>query len=171
MRSFTAVLLALTACGTDLNSRTQDPIGTDPDAGVDGTSTTNPVTDGRLPDGVDESTLTDCQAATLHSDLDWIQRKVFTASCLTGCHSGANPSSNMDLSTGRAWMSLVNVPSNQFSGWTRVVPGDPKQSMLMVQLGGESGPELEGTMPWNQPMLCPEKIDAIRRWITAGAAQ
>jgi hypothetical protein len=38
-----------------------------------------------------------------------------------------------------------------------------------VQIGGEPGPELEGFMPWNQPKLCDEKIDAIRRWIAAGA--
>jgi len=174
MRCLPAVLLALAACGTDLSSRTQDPVDTLPDGGTnasDAGSSTNPVTDGRVPDGIDESMLTDCQAATLHSDLAWIQQKVFTTTCLAMCHSGSNPDAGMDLSAGRAWSSLVNQPSTQFSGWTRVVPGDPKASMLMVQLGGESGPELEGTMPWGQPALCPEKIDAIRRWITAGAMQ
>jgi hypothetical protein len=75
----------------------------------------------------------------------------------------------MDLSTGRAWSSLVNVSSNQYAGWVRVVPGDSSASMLMVQLGGEPGPQLDGYMPWGQPRLCNEKIDAIRRWIIAGA--
>ena len=174
MRSLTAVLLALTACGTDLRTGTQDPIDTAPDAGSPGTGpgpTTPPPDAGAIPDGVDESMLTDCQAATLHSDLDWIQQKVFSVSCLTGCHSGAAPDARQDLSPGVAWANLVNVPSTQFSGWTRVVPGDPSRSMLMVQLGGATGPELEGTMPWGQPKLCQEKIDAIGRWITAGAPQ
>ena len=75
----------------------------------------------------------------------------------------------MDLSAGRAYASLVNVPSSQYSGWMRVVPRSSPQSMLMVQLGGEPGPELEGTMPWGMPKLCTEQIDAIRRWIAAGA--
>jgi hypothetical protein len=42
--------------------------------------------------------------------------------------------------------------------------------MLMVQLGGEPGPALEGLMPWGQPTLCDPMIDAVRRWIAAGAS-
>lgn len=169
MRFASAVLLALTACGTDV--RTSSPQGTtstEPDAGVDASSSSSSPTDGGASDA---APLTDCEEATYHSDFAWIQQKVFNVSCLTGCHSGPNPTSNMDLSAGRAWSSLVNVSSNQYSGWVRVVPGDSPHSMLMVQLGGEPGPQLEGYMPWNQPRLCNEKIDAIRRWIIAGAPQ
>ena len=84
--------------------------------------------------------LAPCDEAAYHADLAWIQTEIFDKSCLTGCHSGANPTSNMNLIAGRSWSALVNVPSNQYSGWTRVVPGDPARSMLMVQLGGERVP-------------------------------
>jgi hypothetical protein len=168
-----AVLLALTACGTDLRSDdTRDPVNTSPDAGTSngsGSSTTDgggstATGDGGLP-------LTDCEEAKLHSDLAWIQQKVFTPSCLGECHTEPTPSASMDLSTGHSWGSLVNVTSTQYPTWKRVVPGNPGASMLMVQIGGEPGPELEGTMPWGQPKLCDEMIDAIRRWIAAGAPQ
>jgi hypothetical protein len=172
MRSLTAVLLALTACGTDLRPGSQDPLDPPPDAadpGMTGPSTS--PTDGGVTGDGNTASLTDCQEATQHSDLAWIQQKVFSVSCLAGCHSGSNPDARQDLSPGASYANLVNVPSTQYSGWTRVVPGAPDRSMLMVQLGGEVGPELEGTMPWGQPKLCDEEIDAIRRWIAAGAPQ
>ncbi|HUS28074.1 MAG TPA: hypothetical protein VMZ53_06180 [Kofleriaceae bacterium] len=171
MRSTSAaVLLALVACGTELPSGdSRDPVNTAPDAGVGSQSSDGGVT-GAPGDG-STTPLTDCQEATQHSDLAWIQQKVFTPSCTDECHSTPDPSSGMDLTAGHAYTNLVNVNSNQFSGWKRVVPGDPRSSMLMVQIGGEQGPALEGTMPWGQPKLCDEKIDAIRRWIAAGAPQ
>ena len=63
---------------------------------------------------------------------------------------------------------LVGQPSSQHAGWTRVVAGQPDTSYLLVALGGAPGPDM-GTMPWAMPPLCPEKIDAIRRWIAVGA--
>lgn len=151
------------ACGTDVrSSRDQDPIAVD--SGVD-TTMTLPPTDGT--DG--GANLTPCEAAVFHSDLAWIQANVFNVSCTTGCHSGNNPAGRMNLSADVARASLVGVTSTYSSSWKRVVAGSSAQSMLMVQLGGEPGPTLEGYMPWNQPRLCDEKIDAIRRWINEGA--
>lgn len=71
----------------------------------------------------------------------------------------------MDLSIG---VALVNVASRE-PGWMRVMPSDPRASALMVQLGAETGFAIEGTMPWGQPQLCAPIVDAIRRWIAAGA--
>lgn len=176
MRCFSAVALALTAvtaCGTDIRTGT-GTIDT-PDAGMSNekpTGGTDGGTDGgTTPSDGQPPPLGPCDEAANHADLAWIQAEIFDKSCLTGCHSGANPTSGLNLSAGRAWTALVNVPSNQYSGWTRVVPGDPAHSMLMVQLGGEQGPELEGTMPWGQPKLCDGMIDAVRRWIAAGASE
>jgi len=174
MRSLPAVLLALAACGTDLRSDDiSDPVNTAPDAGNGGgTGPSTPIPDGGV-SGVpgDGAPLTDCEEAKFHSDLAWIEQKIFAPSCLGDCHTDPTPSASLNLSAGLSHHSLVNVTSTQYPTWKRVVPGNPGASMLMVQIGGEPGPELEGTMPWGQPKLCDEKIDAIRRWIAAGAPQ
>jgi hypothetical protein len=162
---FSPLLFALSACGTEVMTTDQTDT-TKPDAGV---------RDGRVADAVPvpsdgiPANLTPCEEAVYHSDLAWIQSAVFDVSCTTKCHGDTPPAAGMSLRAGESRVALVNMPSSQFSGWTRVVPGNPSASMLMVQLGGEPGPELEGFMPWGQPRLCPEKIDAIRRWIAAGA--
>lgn len=166
----TLVLALLTACGTDV--RTQ---GNDSDPGVDGGVKTDgggntTVVDARVPppDGIPQG-LAPCDEAVYHSDLTFIQEKVFDVSCLTGCHSGQFPRADLDLSRGAAHAALVAVQSHHDAGWMRVTPGNPGASMLMVQIGGEPGPELEGLMPWGEPKLCDPLIDAIRRWIASGA--
>lgn len=155
--------LVVTACGTDVMEREPTP-----DAGAlrDGLTI---VADAVSipPDGI-PGHLTPCEEAVYHSDLAWIQSKVFDASC-TSCHDSSSPAAGLTLLADRARGALVNVASTSFSGWTRVVPGNPAASMLMVQLGGEPGPELEQLMPPGQQPLCVEKVDAIRRWIAAGA--
>jgi hypothetical protein len=121
------------------------------------------------PDGIPMG-LAPCEEAGYHSDFEWIQRTIFDVSCATtGCHTGTSPDSGMNLSRGSAHAALVNVASQQADGWVRVKPGAPGESMLMVQIGGEVGPPIEGTMPWGQEPLCDPQIDAIRRWIQAGA--
>jgi hypothetical protein len=162
------VIVVVVACGgTDVNTMPNDQDSTKPDGGVDGSTH---VADAMPipPDGI-PSNLTPCEEAVYHSDLAWIQAQVFNVSCTTMCHGDTPPSASMSLRSGEARASLVNVRSTQFPDWIRVVPGSPTQSMLMVQLGGEPGPALEGLMPWGMPKLCDEKIDAIRRWIAAGA--
>jgi hypothetical protein len=168
MRVLSAVALALTAsCGTEPQTGTNDQTDTRPDAG----SSMSPKHDASVPPSDAEPPgLAPCDAAIYHADLAWIQEKIFTPSCATSeCHSGSSPDASMNLSAGMAHHALVNVNSTQFTGWKRVVPGNPGASMLLVQLGGEPGPELEGTMPWGQPKLCDPLIDSVRRWIAAGA--
>ena len=162
----TCVALALTvssgACGVDVNTSPQPTSDPEADGGVGGAQS-----DGGTGDGAPGS-LTACEEARSHSDLAWIQINIFDVSCTTMCHGASPPAAGMSLLAGQSHANLVDVPSTQFAGWKRVVPGNSGASMLMVQLGGEPGPALEGYMPWNQPRLCTEKIDAIRRWIVAG---
>jgi hypothetical protein len=115
---------------------------------------------------------TPCEQATQHSDLAWIQDHVFSASCaVKTCHTEDNQAGGLVLAKGMAHDNLVDKPSTVQSGWTRVIPGDPTHSYLLVALGGEPGTPPDGSvMPWGGlPMLCSQEIDAIERWIAAGA--
>lgn len=124
----------------------------------------------------DDDPMTDptCAEATEHDDLAWIQENVFTPSCAAfgPCHQGAalmaGELSLEDAATSHA--QLVGVESVLFPQFDRVVAGDPENSYLMIILGHFDGPLAEsGTMPYNSPLLCEEKRDAIARWIEAGA--
>jgi hypothetical protein len=161
------IVLALAACGTDVTTTPSDQDTTRPDAGP---TDAGPVADAKPipPDGIPPG-LEPCQEAAYHSDLAWIQSAIFDVSCTDKCHGATPPGAGMSLRPGESHAALVDVPSHHTPSWLRVAPGEPSASMLMVQIGGEPGPELEGLMPWGMPKLCDEKIDAIRRWIAAGA--
>jgi len=166
MRNMLSIVLVLAACGTDVNTMPDDQGSTHPDAGAGSTHVADamPIP----PDGIPPN-LTPCEQAVYHSDLPWIQTFVFDVSCTTKCHGDTPPAAGMSLRPGEARAAMVNVVSHHDPSWMRVVPGSPARSMLMVQIGGEPGPQLEGLMPWGMPKLCDEKIDTIRRWIAAGA--
>ena len=112
----------------------------------------------------------------MHSDYAWLQEKVFTPSCsaFNACHKGAAlEAGGMSLEPGQTIPQNVNVDSTLFPTFKRIAPGDPANSYMMVILGGAEGP-LDpdvGTMPYNNPLLCQEKVDAVRRWIANGAME
>jgi len=133
-----------------------------------------------------------CAEAEQHSDLAWIQDHIFSTSCVfSSCHKGtAHDAAGLSLEPGQSWGQLVGqdcvmTVAMQPTQWVRVVPGDPANSYLMVLVdpktnprnGGESDPDgydgpidpKVGSMPYNSPLLCKEKIGALRRWIEAGA--
>jgi len=116
--------------------------------------------------------LTPCEEAPQHSDLAWLQQHVFTPSCaVAGCHAGTSPDVGLSLEAGKAYANLVNRGSSTVSGWIRVVPGQPAQSYLLVALGRAAGPPpRDGFMPiGGRPPLCVEMVDAVERWVLAGA--
>lgn len=121
-----------------------------------------------------DAALSVCDEAAQHSDLAWIQTNVFNASCArSNCHVTGNEAGGLILEAGMSHDYLVNKPSTTMmgNGMMRVLPGQPTQSYLLVALGGEPGSPPEGTvMPWGGlPMLCAPEIDAIKRWVAAGA--
>lgn len=110
-------------------------------------------------------------AGTL-ATLTSIQDNVFTPRC-AGCHGGAGatlPGSLNLTSTAASFAALVNVASVQVPSLLRVNPRNPNDSYLIRKLEGTPG--IVGLqMPRNSPPLEQATIDAIRLWITNGAAQ
>lgn len=118
---------------------------------------------------VDARPSAECLEAPNHSDLEWLEENVFTPSCaaFSACHKGSALSAGgLNLEAGNVEGNLVDEPSIDFPAETLVVAGDPDASYLMVVLGSRTGdlPEA-GTMPFNNPLLCKPKRDAIERWI------
>jgi hypothetical protein len=125
------------------------------------------------------STSQPCMEAVTHSDLAWIESKIFVASCnFSGCHSSANDSGKLDLTTGKSHADLVNTPSILDPSRKLVVPNDLNASYLMLMLHditpematppGATAPP-NGYMPKGSATLCCQKLDAVERWIMAGA--
>lgn len=106
-----------------------------------------------------------------------IQREIFSNSdssgrvaCIT-CHNaaGRNFAGGLSLVEGVSYGQLVNVPSRDKAGATRVIPGDPDNSYLIHKLQGF--PNLVGErMPrTGGPYLTQGQISIIKRWIELGA--
>jgi len=76
------------------------------------------------------------------------------------------------------YASLVNVPSTELPAMRRVEPGSPAASWLVHKLDGTQngfdaqcpGGSCGSQMPLNQPQLPLSVRDAIRAWISTGAA-
>ena len=132
------------------------------------------------------STAAVCMEATTHSDFAWIESRIFLANCFgASCHTGSTASGLRDLSEGKSYATLMGatgaggVMSNLDPSRTLVVPGSPAKSYLYYILHAIEPSEADppagpppndvGYMPMNNALLCCQKLDAIERWITAGA--
>lgn len=168
MRWFCAALLLVAACKIDLdhaNHMTSDS----------GSGSGGPM--------CMTSTAAACMDATTHSDFTWIQTNVLTPQCtFSGCHDGAStPAGMVNMKAGMAYSHLVGYTSILDSSRKLVVAGDPKSSYLEVMLGiikpadatppASPPPGSVGYMPQSNGgnLLCCQKLDAIDRWIAAGA--
>ncbi len=132
-----------------------------------------------------------CIDADMHSDFTWIKQNIFDRNCFgSACHT-ANGTAKLKISTDptdttgamvsqdMAYMNLVGAMSTIDPTRTIVVPGDANASYmeLMIQKitpaqatpPAQPPPANIGYMPQANPILCCQKIDAIDRWIVAGA--
>ena len=109
------------------------------------------------------------QNAALEPTLASIQANVFTPTCaITGCHGGVATQAALHLDPGFSYSNLVGVPSSQDPNLTRVVSGDPNNSLIIQKLE-ETTPPVGAQMPWGGPYLPQSTIDVIRQWIANGA--
>ncbi|HSD89347.1 MAG TPA: hypothetical protein VLB44_17580 [Kofleriaceae bacterium] len=165
-----SALLATMGCRIDLD----DPPGASADANTTGRS-------------CKVSTSTTCMDAAAHSDFAFINSKIFPLSCSASasCHKDATSSGKLDLSLTNAYAAIMGpggtggVMSQIDKSRVLVVPGQPKQSYFYFIIQGIKAadgdppftdpPSNVGFMPMSNAAICCQKIDAIERWITAGA--
>ncbi len=98
-----------------------------------------------------------------------IQRQVFNPSCaVSGCHAGANPAANLNLTPSQSYQQLVDQPSQLVPGDKLVDPFSGEESVLVRIL---RGPVAQGTqrMPLGATPLSSATIDSIAKWINEGA--
>ena len=141
------------------------------DAGDNGTARTCTVSTTSQP----------CMDSVTHSDLAWIETKIFNASCVfSGCHNGTDTlAGRVDLRPGMSRAHLVSFSSVIEPTRKLVVPNDVAASYLMLMLRdvppamasppGSPPPSTINYMPQSSPPLCCQKLDALERWINNGA--
>jgi hypothetical protein len=102
------------------------------------------------------------------ADFKSIQDNVFTPIC-SQCHIGASAPEGLQLDAAHSYNLLVGVPSNEQPSLLRVNPGDPNDSYMVRKIEGAQGIS-GGQMPLGETPLPQGTIDAIRQWISNGAA-
>jgi hypothetical protein len=93
---------------------------------------------------------------------------VFTPIC-SKCHIGAGAPHGLQLDAAHSYNLLVGAPSSEDPSLLRVKPGDPDSSYMVHKIEGLPG-IVGGRMPLGETPLPQATIDAIRQWITDGAA-
>jgi len=84
----------------------------------------------------------------------------------TSCHG---TSGNLDLSQGNSYTNLVNVASSGYSGFQRVKPGDPMNSVLHQKIVGNTS--FGDRMPQGGSALAQADEEKIKNWIQNGAVK
>ena len=90
---------------------------------------------------------------------------IFNNNC-TSCHG---TSGNLDLSQGNSYTNLVNVASSGYSGFQRVKPGDPMNSVLHQKIVGNTS--FGDRMPKGGSALAQADEEKIKNWIQNGAVK
>jgi hypothetical protein len=101
-----------------------------------------------------------------------LRERVLTPGCVFAtCHkSGATSAGMMNLegTDDEVHARLVDVPAAGITGRIRVIAGDPDTSYVMEKLTSDT-PAAGERMPLDAP-LEPDRIELVRAWIEAGAA-
>lgn len=109
------------------------------------------------------------EAAEAPPALSELEQDLFHRSCaFASCHSGSSPAGDLDLS-GSVYEELVDVPATGPPRRLRVVPGMPEASYLFEKLTAKKPAEGD-IMPPGAQLRDDARIEALRAWIAAGAA-
>ncbi len=95
--------------------------------------------------------------------LSEVQSDVFNSFCI-GCHGNITSNGGLNLSAGKAYNNLVNIPSTG-STLLRVKPGDTINSYLLRRLNASAG---ESPMP-PSGKLNQSLINLVELWVSKGA--
>src|SRR5690242_5339564 len=86
--------------------------------------------------GPDAAVSATCMEATSHSDLGFIEQKVFNSCRFMACHASEGAQANdLSLEAGRSHDELVNHAAVSDPGMMLVSPGHPEDSYLLVAIG------------------------------------
>ncbi|MYF98093.1 hypothetical protein F4212_03005 [Candidatus Poribacteria bacterium] len=111
-----------------------------------------------------------------HSTYHAIQEYIFDKSCVnSACHAAPTNIAGLNLSYVNSYDEIVGqVPENPAAaaaGMKLIDPGNPENSFLLTKLISPIAQEHGTRMPLGSGVLHDGKIDAIRKWIAAGAPQ
>jgi hypothetical protein len=100
-----------------------------------------------------------------------VVEEIFGRTCGgSGCHIGEDrPAQGLDLGAEPVRDQLVGVSSREVPDWLRVDPGRPDRSYLYCKLVADCPDRTGNRMPAGGPPLSDTDLEAIRRWIVAGA--
>lgn len=121
---------------------------------------------------------TGCDGEPLPSTWAGIQKLFKNRGCTDATCHGAAKSGGLDLASNAAYKNLIEVPSTA-SALSRIEPGDAYRSYLFLKLAARTDPSLVpagvevGTpMPnGGLPALTTDELEAVRKWIYAGAPE
>lgn len=117
--------------------------------------------------GWDASEYPDFTQIRCEPTLASLQRDVFGVGCgYDSCHGVNNPAWDLYLTTPGVESRLVGAPALACSGWTRVVPGSPEQSLLWRKLA-DPAPPCGASMPLGLGRLPAPVLECVRQWIVS----
>ena len=167
------VALALAGCSGDDESKAPATNASKSEAAGAGAPAMSSMNDTKAADKPKADVADGCGEGKFDSTFAAIQKVIFEGHSCTNemCH-GAATMGGLDLRAGAAYESLIEKKST-LSASFRVMPGVPGESFLFNKLRAATEPDsvkIEGSaMPSGAPALSADHLEAVRRWIEAGA--
>ena len=118
--------------------------------------------------GCQETPLDFDESCSTHPSFADCIQPIFDFSCTSSCHN--NPTTaegGLLLMDGLSYNQLVDVDSENYNNYKRVVPFEPDLSLLYISVA-DAGNDVSLQMPPSTTIPI-EQIEFIRKWIEQGA--